>query len=379
MIKFTVTRNGQEADIRFPCTEKDIRRVQTELDIPYERDTCVKILAVDSDIEEFFVLKGKSADLDFLNLLGRLMYGMDEHEYRQFRMGLYHEKASDLKDIINITQSVNRYSIITDDLYESGLDHEMDLRGGIPTSEVNVTDYSKVAKELIDSGKCEETPYGKLYVNEEIPIDKFFDGRHMPPYFDRDFQIACFLESGSDRDFLMLPCTDAELQRSAMRLGAGSPHDPGVKVVDFNDHNSDLVARLIKHADIWSLNGYAALVDGFDADEKDKFMAVLSYADRSYKEVGGLGTLSAAVKIGGVLDVFTWYPNVMGDRELGATILEEREIPEDLWDYFDVERCGGDFRADENGDYSSDGYVGIDDSRVLRNAMSQNQGMGGIQ
>ena len=183
----------------------------------------------------------------------------------------------------------------------------------------------------------------------------------------------------SDRDFLMLPCTDAELQRSAMRLGAGSPHDPGVKVVDFNDHNSDLVARLIKHADIWSLNGYAALVDGFDADEKDKFMAVLSYADRSYKEVGGLGTLSAAVKIGGVLDVFTWYPNVMGDRELGATILEEREIPEDLWDYFDVERCGGDFRADENGDYSSDGYVGIDDSRVLRNAMSQNQGMGGIQ
>jgi hypothetical protein len=199
-----VSRNGREADIHVPCTEKDIRRVQNELDIPYETDTRVKILAVDSDIEQLSALEGQDSDLDYLNLLGRLMYGMDEHEYNQFRMGLYHETAFDLKTIINISQAVNRYSIITDDLYESGLDHEMDIRGCIPTSEVEVTDYSIVAKKLLDSGKCEDTPYGKLYVNEDIPIEEFFDGRHMPPYFDRQFQIACFLENGTDRDFLML-------------------------------------------------------------------------------------------------------------------------------------------------------------------------------
>ena len=85
MIKFVVTRNGQEADIRFPCEEKDIRRVQNELEIPYETDTRVKVLAVDSDIEQLSVLEGQNADLDFLNLLGRVMYGMDQHEYDQFR------------------------------------------------------------------------------------------------------------------------------------------------------------------------------------------------------------------------------------------------------------------------------------------------------
>lgn len=140
MIKFVVTRNGQEADIRFPCVEKDIRRVQNQLDIPYETDTRVKILAVDSDIEQLSALEGQAADLDFLNLLGRLMYGMDKHEYDQFRMGLYYETALDLKTIINISRAVNRYSIITDDLHESGLNHELDIRGGIPTSEVDVTD-----------------------------------------------------------------------------------------------------------------------------------------------------------------------------------------------------------------------------------------------
>ncbi len=109
MIKFTVTRNGQKSDIRFPCEEKDIHRVQKELEIPFETDTGVKILSVDSDIDQMSVLEGQKSDLDFLNLLGRLMYGMDYHEYRQFRIGLYHEKPVDLKGIINIGQDLQPY------------------------------------------------------------------------------------------------------------------------------------------------------------------------------------------------------------------------------------------------------------------------------
>ncbi len=373
-----VSRNGREADIRVPCTEKDIRRVQNELDIPYETDTRVKILAVYSDIEQLSVLEGQDSDLDYLNLLGRLMYGMDEHEYNQFRMGLYHETAFDLKTIINISQAVNRYSIITDDLYESGLDHEMDIRGGIPTSEVEVTDYSIVAKKLLDSGKCEDTPYGKLYVNEDIPIEEFFDGRHMPPYFDRQFQIACFLENGTDRDFLMLPCTDEELLRSAKRLGTSFPYDLNVSVEDFSDHNSELTAKLIKKSDIYTLNTYAQVVDRFDDDEKDKFMNVLSYIDMSFKETGGLGSLTAAAKIGNNLEAFNFYPNVMCDEELGMTLLEEHDVPEELWDYFDSERYGEDVRKEENGQFTDNGYIGVCDHQLLRYCLTQSQGMGGM-
>ena len=381
MIGFTVTRNGRKADIRFPCLEKDIRRVQNELEIPYETDTRVKILAVDSDIEQLSALEGQESDLDYLNLLGRLMYGMDEHEYRQFRMGLYHETVFDLKSMINIAVVPNRYSIITEDLHESGLDHELDVRGGIPSSEVDITDYSIVAKKLLDSGKCEDTPYGKLYVNEEIPIEEFFDGRHMPPYFDRQFQIACFLENDTDRDFLMLPCTDEELLRSAKRLGTSFPYDLKVSIEDFCDHNNELVARLIKNADVYTLNNYAQVADRFDDDERDKFMNVLSYIDRSFRDVGGLGSLSAATRIGSNLEAFSFYPNVMCDDELGMTHLEEHDVPEELWEYFDTERYGEDIRNEENGQFTENGYVGICDHQLLRHCLTQNQsqGMGGIQ
>lgn len=379
MLKFVVTRNGQEADIRFPCEEKDIRRVQNKLDIPYETDTRVKILAVDSDIEQLSALEGQAADLDFLNLLGRLMYGMDKHEYDQFRMGLYYETALDLKTIINISRAVNRYSIITEDLHESGLDHELDIRGGIPTSEVDVTDYSLAAKKLLDSGKCIDTPYGKLYVNETIPIEEFFDGVHMPPYFDREFQIACFLENGTDRDFLMLPCTDEELVRSANRLGTSFPYDLKVSIEDFTDHNNELTAKLIKKSDIYTLNTFARVVDRFDDDEKDKFMTVLSYIDSLFKETGGLGSLSAAAKIGSNLEAFNFYPNVMCDEELGMTLLEEHDVPEDLWDYFDSERYGEDVRLEESGQFTENGYVGICDRQLLRHCLTQNQGMGGME
>jgi len=378
MIRVFVKRNEREADVRFPCEEKDIRRVQSQLEIPYETDTRVKIISIDSDIEELSILEGQDTDLDYLNLLGRVMYGMDEHEYKQFRLGLYYEKPTELKDIINISQAVNRYSIITEDLGESGLDHEMDIRGGIPTSEVDVTDYSAVAKKLLDSGNCKETPYGTLYVNEDVPVDQFFDGKHLPPYFDRKFQIACFLENNTDRDFLMLPCTDEELLRSAKRLDSSFPYDLKVWIEDYSDHNNPLFERLIKEADIYTLNRYAKVVESFDEDENEKFRAVISYVDRSLIDDGGLDSLYSAAKIGESLEAFSFYPNVLCDEELGLTLLEENDVPEELWGYFDAERYGNDFCDEQTGEYTDDGYVGVSDYHKFRNCLSQNQGMGGM-
>ena len=375
MIKFVVTRNGQEADIRFPCEEKDIRRVQNELEIPYETDTRVKVLAVDSDIEQLSVLEGQNADLDFLNLLGRLMYGMDKHEYDQFRMGLYYETALDLKTIINISRAVNRYSIISDDLYESGLNHELDMRGGIPTSEVDVTDYSLAAKKLLDSGKCIDTPYGKLYVNETVPIEEFFDGAHMPPYIDRQFQVACFLDNGADRDFLMLPCTDAELQRSARRLGTSFPYDLKVQIEDFTNHNDPLISRLVTGADIYTLNRYACITDRFDEDDMEKYLTAIGYVDRYF---GGVRDLRNAVDIGERLGSFSFYPNAMSYEELGRTLLDEQDVPEELHGYFDTEKYGEDYLGEQVGRFTENGYIGIRDYDAVCPLLQQTGGMGGM-
>ncbi len=376
MFQCMVGRNGNEAEIRFPCEESDLRRVQRELEIPYPTDTRVKVLGVLSDIEQLEILENQTEDLDFLNLLGRIMYGMDVHEYEQFRIGLYHECCTELRAIIDISRSTNRYSIMNpNDLRQSGLDHELDIRGGIPKSEVESTDYSYIGQQLLDSGKCENTPYGLLYVNEEIPIADFFDGVHMPAYFDRDFQFAVSLHNDTDSDFIFLPCSDEELMRAAKRLNTSFPYDLKVQIEDVKDDGSELVNRLIEGADVCTLNRYARLVDGFIPDVREKYMAVLSYVDKTFEDTGGLRSLDAAVKIGGVLHAFSYFSNAMSDYELGCSAVRDR-LPDDSFeDYFDFERYGEDLRMKQNGVFSEDGYVGLRDGNVLRQQLTQKNNM----
>ena len=381
MIGFAVSRNGLTSEIKCPCDEKDISRVQDDLDIPYNTDTRVTVVGVDSDIEQLSVLEGQEIDLDFLNLLGRLMYGMDVGEYEQFRIGLYYECPSALKDIINIAVSTSRYSIIDpNDLHKSGLDHECDVRGGIPTSEVDITDYSTIGKQLLESGKCQKTPYGLLYVNEENPVESFFDGKHMPAYYDCDFEVAVALVDGENEDFVFLPCSDAELQRSANRLGASFPYDLKVRIDDTPYHNNDLIYGLMKKADVYTLNKFARLIDGFDDDENEKYISVVSYVDRMFKDFGGLGSLDAATKLGGVLDAFTYIPEAKDDYELGHSIFSEHLVDEELEPYVDFARLGEDTRNNENGDFSDNGYIGLNDGEALRTQMAQkhSDGMGGL-
>ena len=92
MITFTVSRNGNKAKFRVPCKEDDIRDVQSQLEIPYDTDTRVYIDGVDSNAPELCILEGQNSNLDFMNLLGRVMYGMDCGEFEQFRRrtGRYH-------------------------------------------------------------------------------------------------------------------------------------------------------------------------------------------------------------------------------------------------------------------------------------------------
>ena len=331
MIGFAVSRNGLTSEIKCPCDEDDIWHVQDALEIPYDTDTSVTVIGVDSDIEQLSVLEGQTVDLDFLNLLGRLMDGMDCGEYEQFRIGLYHESFTDLRDIINVTRSLGRYSIIDpDNLRESGIDHEMNLRGAVPRSEFETRDFAEVAQGLIDSGKCEKTPYGLLYVNNEVPFSDYFDGKHMPAYFDRDFQIACSLSNGTDEEFVFLPCSSSELMRAAKRLGSAFPYDLKVTIEDTNFKNDELM-KLPDGSDINTLNSFAILLDRFGEGDIEKFLAVLDYVDKYF---GGVGDLRNAVRIGDNIHAFTFYPNAMGYEELGWKLLEEQDVPEELHKYF---------------------------------------------
>ncbi len=99
------------------------------------------------------------------------------------------------------------------------------------TDRVREIDWQKELEERILSVVMK---YPHEDIEKNVPGSFGMQGS---PYIDRQFQVACFLDNGADRDFLMLPCIDAELQRSARRLGSSFPYDLKVQIEDFTNHN----------------------------------------------------------------------------------------------------------------------------------------------
>lgn len=75
-------------------------------------------------------------ELDALNYLGKRLDGMDESEHKQYLAALSCTEISEgwgLKNIINLTDNLARYTLIedTDELERIGLIHMLNVRGGL--------------------------------------------------------------------------------------------------------------------------------------------------------------------------------------------------------------------------------------------------------
>ena len=124
-MKIQIVRNGHLTWLNLPCTEQEMQDAEQEIGITDPTDTKVLLVDIDSGISELSVLSGKVHDLDHLNLLARYIHGMCEGEFNQYRAALFITKATDLKDIINLTQYTQNYSLIapTDTLESAGRNH----------------------------------------------------------------------------------------------------------------------------------------------------------------------------------------------------------------------------------------------------------------
>lgn len=180
--------------------------------------------------------------------------------------------------------------------------------------------------------------------------------------------------NGTDSEFMFLPCSDAELMRAARRLGTSFPYDLKVTVEDTSFSNAEL-DKLLDNTDIYTMNEFARLMDSFDETETDKYLTVIGYMESQF---GVSGDLKKIVRFGKNLDAFTHYANAMCNEDLGNTLLEEHDVPEDMWDYFDAERYGEDVCKTEHGHFTGNGYVGINNFAEIKPCLEQNDGMGGM-
>ena len=350
-----------------------------------ERSTpsVISLSEIDSGISELNVLSGKVHDLDHLNLLARYIDGMCEDEFNQYRAALFVTKATDLKDIINLTQYTQNYSLIapTDTLESAGRNHYLDLHGCYTVCEEEKLNFSGIAAELIASGKGINTPYGLVFENG-LDCPEFFNGENIPCYYDRQFVFGYSLCNGYREEYIFLPCHDTEIDKAMKRLGVQDLSQCRVTYEDFGLDSTTPFHSLIEELEVtelYDLNRLAYEIQDFNAEKLIKLYALFAYT----QEHECVDPIRAMTCLADHIDDFDFAPDVSNTEELGEYLIRDSgryDFDPELEDYYMFDQFGEDTMSEQDGMFLEMGYVGIRDDIQLWEILEQDgQQMGGIQ
>ena len=263
MIKATIQNSPYCTEIRFPCSETELSKKLGELGMNTEH---IAPMATVLEIEpaELSMLEDCEVSLDALNYLGKCMDGMCKAERNQFLAVLSCDELEigyGLKNIINLTYNLARYTLIkdTDDLERIGRIHMLNVRGALSESEYNNSEWlAEEGMKLLESGSGIDTEYGKIYVNEDEPFDEIFNGTTFPAYYCEPNSVAAVEIGYFDlTELVELPCEDITIKKALCRLGADSVKDCKITVdltQDISDEWSEKISEVEKTKDLFGLN-----------------------------------------------------------------------------------------------------------------------------
>lgn len=263
MIKATIQNSPYRTEIRFPCSEVELSKKLGELGMnPEHLAPMATVIGIEPT--ELSMLKDCEVSLDALNYLGKRLDGMDKLERKQFLAVLSCDEADigyGLKNIINLTYNLARYTLIedTDDLERIGRIHMLNVRGALSESEYNNSEWlAEEGMKLLESGTGIDTEYGKLYINEDVPFEEIFNGTTFSAYYCEPNSVAG-VEIGYDSliEFVEIPCEDITIKKALCRLGADGLKDCKILVDstrDITDEWSERISEVEKTKDLFGLN-----------------------------------------------------------------------------------------------------------------------------
>ena len=263
MIKATIQNSPYCTEIRFPCSETELSKKLGELGMNTEHLAPIGTI-IEIEPVELSVLEDCDVSLDALNYLGKRMDGMCKAERNQFLAVLSCDELEigyGLKNIINLTYNLARYTLIedTDDLERIGRIHMLNVRGFLSEAEYSNSEWlAEEGMKLLNSGSGIDTEYGKVYVNEDVPFDEMFNGTTFPAYYCEPNSVAG-VEIGyfNLTELVELPCEDIAIKKALCRLGADSIKDCKITVDstrDISDEWSEKISEVEKTKELFGLN-----------------------------------------------------------------------------------------------------------------------------
>ena len=398
MILRAVIRNKDhpeygEATIPFPVKTEDydeIMGMMEQLEIGNAVASDCYIESIDSWYSSLKCLEGKNVNFDELDYLAKRLDSYNEYEAAQFQSVVALKGTDNLPELINLTFSSQQATVITDfsDLKEAGKDHVMTRNGGMMSkSEAENTDFEKVARELISSGKGVVTPYGVVYDND-MKMDRLYTkGSPFPVYYYEPPTLVVEMTSArkpyrpdneADKTWLVLPMSTKQLEHAMMRAGLVSFDDMRLRFVESSMPESVDAAINFEHEGILELNEMSKEIKALPDADKAKLDAVAMYVQPQY---------AFQMKfLAENLDLFDFIPGVQNAEEYGRYMIQESgrfEYDPNLEAFYDYAGYAEQRMREQPGEFTLNGYVSYHgtmsiDELIMEDPAEQSMKMGGL-
>ena len=373
MIKLKIKYGNSQTDLRFPCTEKEmnaaLERIHAEDVTPFELYVSEVIFP-----EELGCLQDRFVNLDEVNFLGKRMDGFFGDEEYQFYEAMKSEGFDTLPDLINLSFNLDRYPLIRDisDMGKIGREYLLTVKGCLPADDEDEPKYAEFGRELIQSGKGVFTEHGLLFVNENTPFQKLYDGQVFPPYvYDSDVLCIARADYNGKSEYLYLPCEEKAIDKALARLGA-APENAKITLEDFSVNNPkwfERFKRIAADEGVYELNRLANAINSADTDLK-KLWLVAEYAE--VEEAGQLARLAENIGCFKVIEDVSDYEDV------GRYIVDNNDcyaLHPELEDYFDFSGFGEHIAEEYGGKFVGGNFIYNDTDTSLLDILYQDKPM----
>ena len=371
MIKLRIKYGNSQTNLRFPCTEKEMRaalgRIHAENITPLELYAAEVVFP-----EELSFLQDRFVDLDEVNFLAKRMDSFFGDEEYRFYEALKSEGFDTVPDLINLSFNLNRYPLIQDisDMGKIGREYLLAVNACLPADDADDPKYAAFGRKLIQSGNGVFTEHGLFFIDKGTPFERVYDGRNFPPYVYEP--MLCFLraEYNGKTEYLYLPCEDEAIDKAFARLGAPTPD---VVELSWEDHcieSEKWVERFKEIASeegVYKLNRLVAAVNGVDME---KLWAVAEYAEA--EDARQLARLAKNI------DCFTVIENAANYSDVGRYVVDHTDhyaMPLELEKYFDFGAFGEHIAEEYYGKFVGGNFIYNDTDTSLLDILYQDEPM----
>lgn len=368
-MKIKIKNRDRETDIEFPCTESVLHAKLAAIKIQDELSDAVYVAEVFYP-SELSAIQDRFINLDELNYLAKRMDSFDAKECMQFYEAVRHTGMDTLKDFINLTFNLDKYTLIRDigDMASVGRAYLLNTQGVLLADDANDPKYAAIGWELLTSGKGIFTEHGLMFVSD-TPMEEVYDGTVFPSYKWAAGSLVCAeIEYNGRQESVYLPDEDLAISKAVKRLGASSIEDCAVDLDEFDYMGEGWMERtqdIINKEGIFEANCLLRSLENLD-DEWDKLTAV----------VDSMGVNKAAniAILADHIEEFGFIADTDSIEEVGHYFVDnddEYSLNPEMEEFFDFAGFGEHISNEMDGRFVSGGFLYYDGYKCLDSILSQ--------